>query len=282
MARNYSCLMSLILAASFLVATNVRAELLSEFYGVDINDGSTGTNLYSYFNGMFGTDYQSSNDLYNDRGAAPTSTWTVTGDWQMATLVKGTAGFDHQLIISGDSLDENIVLNGRGMGYQTDGMINWDNAGQLPGGVAGEFTFGLEAYGSPVIDGQKDYLYTWSSDPAGNLAVDGNTLDVRMLAFDITDLYNGKYGETFDSVYMYAWEDMHSDGFQFGNYNDSRYGYITGETWQLDRDYQDAIFVIANVKPIEQNVTPEPATLLIVACGLAGLGLVCRRMKKRA
>ncbi len=272
-------LASLFLVVSFLGATNVRAELLTELYGVNISDTSDGMSLYTYFNDMFGTGYQNSNDLFNNVGVAPTDTWTVAGDWQMATLVKGTAAFDHRLIISGDSLGSDIVLDGRGMGYQNDGMIAW-NAGQLPGGVSGEFTFGLEAYGSPEIDGNKDLLYTWSSNPEDNL-YGGNTLDVRMLAFDITDLYNAKYDGDFGSVYMYAWEDMHSDGFQFGGYNDSRYGWITPETWRMDGDYQDAVFIIANVKPVEQSSTPEPASLAIFGCGLVGLGLLHRRVRKR-
>jgi len=93
--------------------------------------------------------------------------------------------------------------------------------------------------------------YTWSSNPEEDS--DGI---IHMVAIDITDLYNAKYGTNNDSVFLFGWEDLHAMGADGG--------------LPADWDYQDFVIIMTNVLP-KDHTTPEPTTLLICGMGLCGL-----------
>ena len=250
----------LVLAVSFLVAANVRADVSIS----DANVYKDNVNLYQIFNDYFaeqlgvGGSYASSNDLYADRGVDSFTTWT-TNNSQMVGAFK-VAALGHTMSVS-DS--EGNILNsfthyggtaGLGGGKDKITDLSGQSAINLPDGVS--INFQLDAYwGSNIV-------YTWSSNPEDN-----SDEMVHMVALDITNLYNAKYGTNNDSVFMLAWEDLHLYSANGGD--------------PADWDYQDFVVILTNVRP-DNNVTisPEPATLAILALGLAGLGVARRRMKK--
>ena len=94
------------------------------------------------------------------------------------------------------------------------------------------FNFQLDAYlGATPI-------YCWSSNPCQNNGVLGKPGDnkVHMVAIDITDLYNTKYGTAKGSVIMFGWESLHSTAANGGLHAD----------W----DYQDIILIMTDVTPV--------------------------------
>jgi len=254
-AKNYT--VGLVLAVTLLVAANVRAD-----YSVQIQDTNIyndNVNLYQLFNNYFAAQlgentYESSNALYLDRGVDPTRTWTTSGSYVVGAFKVAALG--HAL-----SIYDTTTGNTNGNVYSLSGTQNIgkeggitdlgsQGIGGIPDGV--KVGFELDAYNGNTM------VFSWSSNPSDN--DDGQ---VHMIAFDITDLYNEKYGTDNSSVYMFAWEDLHLNG-KGGN--------------PADWDYQDFVVIMTNLHP--DNVVPEPATLAVIGLGLVGLGIARRRMKK--
>jgi len=253
------CKIRLALAVVFLATsvTVAKADFCTSIS--DANEYRDNVNLYQLFNSYFADQlinpYASSNDLYADRGVDPFTTWTTSGS-QMVGAFK-VAAFGHTMSVS-DGAGNNLGTftnyggtEGLGMGGITD--LSGQSIIDIPDGV--RIDFRLDA------DWNGKVMYTWSSNPEENS--DGM---IHMLAFDITDVYNSKYGTENDSVYMLAWEDLHLYGANGGS--------------NADWDFQDFVVILTNVTPDSAYATPEPATLAIIGLGLAGLGLARRRMTK--
>ncbi len=251
---------------------SAKADLLTDLYGVNINDStSDGNSLFQLFNSYFKLDaetgYASSNDLFNARGIDPTTTWITSGS-ELVGAFK-VAAFGHELTAhdtDGSSLGSIIDIAGTQNLNSASGISNL--GGQsivLPNDV--EVNFRLDVSSSPG-----NHYFTWSSDPTANNQIEGPGRQgdgmIHMVAFDITDVYNSVYGGDFDSVYMMGWEDLHATG--------------GGGHGSADFDYQDFVTIVTNLKPTAETAgTPEPATCLIFAVGGLGLSAVAWRNRRR-
>ena len=265
-------LISFVFTALLLVtfAGIARADLMEE-YGVKINDANPfkdGNNLYQLFNKYFGeqlgTDgfensYNSSNDLFKERGVDPNTDWTTNGS-QLVGAFK-VAALGHVLSVFGsDGTFVGSVLNMSGTNnIQTpDGITDLGgiNIADIANGLHVDFQ--LDAYnGSKLVN-------SWSSDPSENS--DGK---IHVVALEITDLYNAKYGTDNRSVYMFGWEDLPS--------------VASGGMSAADWDYQDFVVIMTNLEAgyTPSNLSPEPATMLILGLGL-GIVPLSRRFRKAA
>jgi hypothetical protein len=293
-AKNY-CLFRLFLAVLFLIAANVRADLLTTRHGAGTNDGTVGESFivfsdssseadtlttrhgininddtanesfYVFFNDMFGMEFTSSNDVFNAYGVDPYRTWTVGKDSQLSVGGRSFTGFDNTLYLSTLGSEDKINLIGS---YSGDGFLNFgiNYAVDLPVGSGFDFLLGVnhtDMHGN-------NFEYTLSSNP------DNNGGSIHMLALDITALYNARYGVDFASVFMFLWED-YKDGTEVWWWSDWNPNNKSSES---DWDYTDYMFIMTNVKHGDGATTPEPATLVILGLGLAGLGTVRARRRK--
>jgi len=255
-----------------LPTTFVRADLLTE-YGINIEDTnnfSDNINLFQLFNNYFadqlgsGGLYTGSNELFLDRGVDPYTDWTTSSSQLVGAFKVADLGHQLNMLDSSDNLVAGLMhVGGTANIGQADGIT--DLSGQSVIDIADglHVNFQLNAYWGDTL------VYSWASTPDqndGSLGLPGDGM-VHMLAMDITDLYNAKYGTTNDSVYMFAWEDLHLTA--------------AGGGQPADWDYQDFVAIMTNVRPnSEIQATPEPATMVMF--GLGGLvGALAYRRRKR-
>ncbi len=262
---------ALLLSASLFLTLSVdsRAELLTLEYGININDSNPykdSNNFFQLFNAYFAEQlgieglFASSNELFNARGVDPYTDWTTNGSELVGAYKVAALGHDFSVFDSEGTFISNL-MNLSGTENISKGIT--DLTGDKVVGIADglHVNFQLDAYhGSQLV-------YSWSSDPDGNgnhgsLKGDGK---VHMVALDITDLYNAKYGTKNDSVYMFGWEDLHLTA--------------AGGGLPADWDYQDFVAIMTNLSP-DTTTTPEPATILIFGLGLAAIPTVRRFRKK--
>jgi len=234
----------------------------------DANTYKDNINLYQLFNNYFvdqltGTAegvYTSSQDLFNARGADPYTDWTTSGSQLVGAFKVAALGHVMSMIDSQGNIVASLIDSA---GTPNLGQGITDLSGQAVTDIADglHVSFQLDAFNGTTL------VYSWSSNPDrndGSLQANSNDGMIHMVAIDVKDLYNAKYGTSHDSVFMFGWEDMHLTG--------------VGAPMSADWDYQDFVVIMTNVKP--SNSTPEPATMLIFGLGLAGLGLARRSRKK--
>ena len=249
---------------ALMSTTFVRGDLVTQ-YGVDISDANPygdNINLYQLFNRYFADQlgenglYGSSNELFNDRGVDPHTNWTTSGSQLVGAFKVAALGHEMAMIdVATGSVIDSLYHVGGTTNLGLEGGIT-DLSGQsvtnIPDGL--HVSFRLDAYWG------NDLIYSWSSNPEEN----GDGM-IHMVALDITDLYNEKWGTFNTSVYMFGWEDLHLTA--------------AGGGLPADWDYQDFAVIMTNVTPDGTPVVPEPGTMLVFGAGLVGLGLGYRRKR---
>ncbi|GHT40991.1 hypothetical protein FACS189443_2140 [Planctomycetales bacterium] len=125
-----------------------------------------------------------------------------------------------------------------------------------------------------LSDANKEYLRTkydgtWGDYSATIYGDELNSGVINMVAYDVTDLVKAMGSEyaNIENAFMFTWEDWD-------------WGTQVGRA-EIDFDYNDQVYVMTNVTPNMLTATPEPATMLIIGLGIAGLGLARRRRKNK-
>lgn len=246
-----------------------RADLLTDLYGVNISDANAyndGNTLYQLFNKFFDLDettgYSSSNDLFNDLGVDPYTTWTTSGSELIGAFKVASMG--HEMSITnenGETLGSIIDIAGTENIHSANGITDLSSSSvSLPDGENISFQLAASAWGSDT--------YYWSSDPDTNNGLQPSNVYgdgmIHMIALDITEIYNAYYETNYDSVYMLCWEDLHATGDGLGN--------------AADWDYQDFVAIVTNLTPTS-TATPEPATMFVLLLG-AVTGTVAYRRRQ--
>ena len=177
--------------------------------GLDVDAAGNNITLASLFNEYFGTDYASSQALFDELGVKEiVSTWTVNENARIEASFKSAALAQTLSII--DSL-------GNAVASQT-----------FAGGI-----FGDRLGGEPIrfdVAG----LYHFSLDTGENVFSASNSNDglIHLIAFDVTALMQAKLpDEQIDSAYLFCWEDLNADH------------------WYADFDFQDLSYIMINVTP---------------------------------
>jgi len=212
---------------------------------------------FNLFNKYFGTNYESSNALFTDRGVVSNEWIALEGAW-ISSAYK-VAGLAHNLNFIGNDgkfLSQYFAAN---TDTNTAGLT--DLLVQVALSYTGVFSMNLDCFwngGFTTPESEKGaYVGTTYADGADfGFGFESAT---QMVALDVTDLViaqltaANKDTSNIFSAFMFGWEDM-----PLSNSN-------------TDWDYQDLAYVMVNVRhDSSTSTTPEPATALIL---LAGLGV---------
>ncbi|GHT47049.1 hypothetical protein FACS189454_09070 [Planctomycetales bacterium] len=251
-----------------------------ELFNIAADYSATGQNVATYNNDA---------DFYADRGIKSlVSNWTVSEDSQIVGMYR--ADFAHSINLTNST---GTVWNTTvGQGLPFDNQEIWretwiDSLGgrNIDVGAVGAVNMTLTAtwkanaanddpvWADGLSDADKESSRTklldrsWG-DVSSTIYGDQPELNggvISMLAYDVTDLVKAMGYADIENAFMFAWEGWN-------------YETAIGKK-QINFDYNDMVYIMTNVTPNVISATPEPATMLIIGLGLAGLGLArrCRR-----
>ncbi|GHT44219.1 hypothetical protein FACS189454_01030 [Planctomycetales bacterium] len=235
------------------------------------SSSATGQSMATYSNGA---------DFYADRGVKSlVSNWTVSEDSQIVGMYRSTHGAHSvNLTSSTGTVWNTTVGQAQPYGTQGDWIDSLDSSRNIDVGAIGDVNMTLTmswkanaANDDPVwADGLSDATKNFfrgyiTEDFSWTMYGDQPELNylvfISMVAYDVTDLVKAMGGyDDIENAFMFAWEDLPKH--------------------RSDFDYNDMVYIMTNVTPNILTATPEPATMLIIGLGLAGLGLARRRRKK--
>ncbi|GHT42182.1 hypothetical protein FACS189443_4890 [Planctomycetales bacterium] len=231
--------------------------------------------------------YTNAADFYADRGIKSlVSDWTVSEDSQIVGMYRA-GGLGHSVNLTNstgtvwnttagqwqlgssretwlDSLDSSRNINVGALGAVNMTLTaSWKTNAANDDPVWADGVSDAEKENRRQLDGiYGDYSSTIYDQPELNGGVIG------MAAYDVTDLIKAMGYAEIENAFMFAWEDLNWGTtpltiFDYPNF-----------------DYNEMVFIMTNVTPNIISATPEPATMLIIGLGLAGLGLARRCRKK--
>ncbi|GHT44849.1 hypothetical protein FACS189454_03320 [Planctomycetales bacterium] len=241
---------------------------------------------YSSATGQSVATFDNAADFYADRGVKSlVSDWTVSEGSQIVGMYR-TSYLAHSIDLTNSTGTVwNPIAVGQGQSYDNQGtwIDSLDSSRNIDVGAIGAVNMTLTASWKPNIanddpvwvDGLSDAekaarrnLYDRYGDFSQIIYGDQPELNggvISMVAYDVTDLLKAMGYADIENAFMFTWE-MWNSGTELGRHNDF--------------DYNDMVYIMTNVSPNIISVTPEPATMLIIGLGLAGLGLARRRRKK--
>ncbi|GHT40408.1 hypothetical protein FACS189443_0710 [Planctomycetales bacterium] len=277
-------------------AGNLRlADLNSSYDTFQVTDNGYSLSPYELFNlaadssatGQSAATFNNAAEFYADRGVKSlVSDWTVSEGSQIVGMYR-TANMAHSINFTNSTgtvwnttvgqgqpgdLEGNWIdsLGGRSIDVGALGAVNMTLTASWKANAANDDPVWLDG----VSDEHKELLRT-TGDRGNNVdfstTIYGDQPElngglISMVAYDVTDLVKAMGYADIENAFMFAWED-------------ANWGTDWGKR-ATNFDYNDLVFIMTNVTPNIISATPEPATMLIIGLGLAGLGLARRRRKK--
>jgi hypothetical protein len=233
-------------------------------------DGGVGaeTNLYDIYNGVFGSDFGSTNGATTDGdGGAFDSPGDYTGGLDDLFVDESGIFFTNALV----AVQVVFAANNQRFGYYADnggGALSGDPSSLSGGGTDGDFTHMLdvaEGDSFPIVPANQPVapFGFYLNSPAGGATTFFSEADRNTDAFDHDHMviYRGLNGDGSESdvVFLVAFEDT---GLGHG-----------------DRDFNDLVLVLVfDEPPSFDPPIPEPATAGLLLMGLAGVA-IRRRFK---
>ena len=172
-----------------------------------------------------------------------------------------TIGFDpvSQDVMLGDPADVNLVISGLG-DFMPDSLSTFDLDIIYDPTI---LSFNSATYGDPVLGDQLDLFGfgSWTSTTPGL-----GSVNLFELSFDLpSDLDTLQVGS-------FTLASLTFDTLALGTSSLDINIYALGDSWGAP--------LIASIESGSVNVVPEPATLLLLGSGLAGIGFFRRKMKR--
>ncbi|GHT43427.1 hypothetical protein FACS189443_7060 [Planctomycetales bacterium] len=241
------------------------------------------------YTGQSAATYNNAADFYADRGfKSLVSDWTVSEDSQIVGMYRAAIlGLSVNLTNSTGTVWNTTVGQGSHWSSRETWIASLDSSRNINVGDLGAVNMTLTASwkanaanDDPVwldglSDAEKEDRRTWgdssySGDFSATIYGDQPELNgglISMMAYDVTDLLKAMGYADIDNAFMFTWEVLNWEtevGRRIINF-----------------DYNDMVYIMTNVTPNFISATPEPATMLIIGLGLAGLGLArrCRKNK---